>query len=145
MWASATLRHIDMHTRFTCICTIAVFTGFERENDVREFQPLLIILDHFIRKPSAIWLCGDSCIDNSLLMLAPCHSYFLTPSAPLGVDRLIGSYCSTSESEEGKLWPLPCSLASLFHFTACFSWAPSLNFLLFNIISLLFYALSTLC
>lgn len=64
-------------------------------------------------------------------MLAPCHSYRLTPSAPLGADRLIGSYCSTSESEEGKLWPLPCSLASLFPFTAWFSCAPSLNFLPF--------------
>lgn len=33
----------------------------------------------------------------------------------------MGSYCSTSESEEGKLWPLPCFLASLFHYF----WAPS--------------------
>lgn len=54
-------------------------------------------------------------------MLAPCHSYLLTPSVPVGADRLIGSYCSTSESKEGKLWPLPCSLASLFHFKPCFS------------------------
>lgn len=68
-------------------------------------------------------------------MLAPCHSYLLTPSAPLGADRLIGSHCSTCESEEGKLRPLPCSLASFFHFTACFCWAPSANSLLVFIIS----------
>lgn len=60
-------------------------------------------------------------------MLAPCHSYLLTPSAPLGADRLIGSYCSTAESEEGKLWPLPCSLVSIIQFTACFSQALSFN------------------
>lgn len=71
-------------------------------------------------------------------MLAPCHSYLLTPSAPLGADRLIGSHCSTSESEEGKLRPLPCSLASFFHFTAFFSWVPSPYSLLVLIFYLLF-------
>ena len=87
-----------------------------RENSVPKSQPLLMVLELFNRKPSVIWHGGESCPDNSAFMLAPCHSYLLTPSAPLGADRLMGSYCSTSESEEGKLWPFPCSLASLFHF-----------------------------
>lgn len=47
----------------------------------------------------------------------------------------MGSYCSTSESEEGKLWPLPCFLASLFHYF----WAPSLKSLLVFNICLLFF------
>ncbi len=95
----------------------ALYLQALRGNSVLELQPLLIVLELFNGKPREIWLGGDSCTDNSTLMLAPCHSYLLTPSAPLGADRLIGSYCSTSESEEGKLWPLPCSPASLFHFT----------------------------
>lgn len=73
-------------------------------------------------------------------MLAPCHSYLLTPSAPSGADRLIGSYCSTAESEEGKLWPLPCSLVSIFHFTACFSWALSFNSCWFSLSPLCEYS-----
>lgn len=38
------------------------------------FKPLLIVLELFNRKPSEIWLSGDSCTDNSSLMLALCHS-----------------------------------------------------------------------
>lgn len=60
-------------------------------------------------------------------MPVPCHSEPHTPSASLGADRLIGSYCFTAESEEGKLWPLPCSPASHFHIIACFSWTLSLS------------------
>lgn len=107
MHVEVTLRHIHMRPRVTCICTVTLFTGFKRENRLPEFQPLLIVLELFNRKPREIWLGRDSCTDNSSLMLAPCHSYLLTPSVPLGADRLIGSYCSTSESEEGKLRPLP--------------------------------------
>lgn len=119
VWALVTLRHMHastvyMHLHNLCLQAL-------RENSVPKFQPLLMVLELFNRKPNEIWLGGYSCSHNSSLMLAPCHSYLLTPSAPLGADRLIGSYCSTSESEEGKLWPLPCSLASLFHFTPCFS------------------------
>lgn len=40
-------------------------------------------------------------------MLVLCHPHRLTPSAPLGADWLIGGYCSTCESEEGRLRPLP--------------------------------------
>lgn len=69
-------------------------------------------------------------------MLALCHSYRLTPSVPVGADRLIGSHCSTSESKEGKLWPLPCSLASLVHFTGHSSEAPALTLCSFFTISL---------
>lgn len=119
VWALVTLRHMHastvyMHLHNLCLQAL-------RENSVPKFQPLLMVLELFNRKPNESWLGGYSCSHNSSLMLAPCHSYLLTPSAPLGADRLIGSYCSTSESEEGKLWPLPCSLASLFHFTPCFS------------------------
>lgn len=50
----------------------------------------------------------------------------------------MGSYCSTSESEEGKLWPLPCFLASLFHYF----WAPSpKSLLVFTICPLFFHIL----
>ena len=115
-YACVDLGHVEVHSHAS-----AQSLCLQASDGVPEFQPLLIALELFNRKPGEIWVGGDSCTDNSSLMLAPCHSYLLTPSAPLGADRLIGSYCSSSESEEGELWPLPCSLASLSHFMAFFS------------------------
>ena len=127
VWATVTQGHIHMrlHASAQSFCLQAL-----RQKSVPKFKSLLIPFKLFNRKLSEIWLRRDSNTDNSVLVLAPCHSYLVTPSVPLGADRLMGSYCCTFESEEGKLWPLPCSLSPLFYFAGHFSGTPSLYSLL---------------